>query len=189
MQWTRAANQVPQVPTAVVRCTTNGPLGLGMCIRLPWPNGGGNTATHAGVPGGFTQLLTRCPNLWVETPLQPRGNEWALPPGLQKTGNRAIPKPVRIPGPQVGTYLITLTCESSSVRELVPAPPLTSFQLMGLIPPGSGILTLSSPLSPHQCLQIILRIQVAFILSYAQHSESLLLITQASGITIFFTFR
>lgn len=60
-----------------------GPLGLGMCVRLPWPKGGGSTATHAGVPGGFTQLLTGRPNLWVETPLQPHGNEWALPPGLQ----------------------------------------------------------------------------------------------------------
>lgn len=51
-------------------------------------------------------------------------------------------------GPQVGVSLITLTWESGSARALVATPPLTPLQLMGLIPQGSGILTLKSPLSP-----------------------------------------
>lgn len=42
--------------------------------------------SHTRPPSQWVQmhLLTRRPNLGVGTPLQPRENKWALPPGLEK---------------------------------------------------------------------------------------------------------
>lgn len=50
--------------------------------RLPQPGSGRNVSTYPRVPSRFTQLFTGHPSLRVETPLQLRGNERALPPGL-----------------------------------------------------------------------------------------------------------
>lgn len=118
-----------------------GSLGLCTCVKLTWPSGGGNTATHARLPSGFkcislpdvliSGLGLRCSLVKING-----ASHEAL-----KNGQSRHPKA----SPDAwapGGHLITPTCKSSSSRELVATLPLIPFLLMGLIPPGSGILAL-----------------------------------------------
>lgn len=64
--------KVPEVPAAAgASCTTTGTPRRGRCPRLGRPGGGPNTPQSQ---VRCTRLLTRLPNLCVETPLPPRRN-------------------------------------------------------------------------------------------------------------------